>query len=72
MAAALRAAGINTKHTLTAKEKSSRPRLSNLSTTMEDIKGILALIVLIAVLIAGIWMDNHLPGFNPVETRMHP
>lgn len=39
---------------------------------MEDIKAIIALIVLILTLIAGIWMDNHLPGFNPVETRMHP
>ena len=38
---------------------------------MEDLKAILALIVLIAVLIAGIWMDNHL-GLNPVETRQHP
>ena len=39
---------------------------------MEDIKAIFALIVLIAVLIAGIWLDNHLPGFDPVQTRMHP
>jgi hypothetical protein len=39
---------------------------------MEDIKAILALIILILTLIVGIWMDNHLPGFNPVETRMHP
>ena len=35
-------------------------------------KPILAIILLIAVILFGIWMDNHLPGFNPVETRMHP
>ena len=45
---------------------------ANRPITMEDLKAILALIVLIAVLIAGIWLDNHLPGFNPVETRQHP
>jgi hypothetical protein len=39
---------------------------------MEDTKAIVALIVLILTLLVGIWMDNHLPGFNPVETRMHP
>jgi hypothetical protein len=41
-------------------------------TTMEDLKAILALIVLILIILTGIWMDNHLPGFNPVETRQHP
>jgi hypothetical protein len=39
---------------------------------MEDLKAILALIVLILIILTGIWMDNHLPGFNPVETRQHP
>ena len=48
------------------------PDANQPTNTMEDLKAIVALIVLIAVLIAGIWMDNYLPGFNPVETRMHP
>ena len=48
------------------------PGKYELQKNMEDIKAIIALIVLILTLIAGIWMDNHLPGFNPVETRMHP
>jgi hypothetical protein len=44
----------------------------NRKRNMEDTKAIVALIVLILTLLVGIWMDNHLPGFNPVETRMHP
>lgn len=39
---------------------------------MEDAKGILAAIAIILVILAGIWLDNHLPGFDPIETRMHP
>jgi hypothetical protein len=44
----------------------------NRKRNMEDTKAIVALIVLILTLLVGIWMDNHLPGFNPVETRQHP
>lgn len=38
----------------------------------ETIKNILLTLALLAILAGGIWLDNHLPGFNPVETRMHP
>ena len=53
---------------LTTHPRGSIPRQPTITT----MKPILAIILLIAVILFGIWMDNHLPGFNPVETRMHP
>jgi hypothetical protein len=35
-------------------------------------KDILTIIALIALILAGIWLDNYMPGFNPIETRQHP
>jgi len=55
-----------------AEGQASRPENMNRKRNMEDTKAIVALIVLILTLLVGIWMDNHLPGFNPVETRQHP
>ena len=50
----------------------SQPPGNITTENMNDTQAILALIVLILILLTGIWLDNHLPGFNPVETRMHP
>ena len=31
-----------------------------------------SLILLTLIFLAAVWLDNHLPGPGPVETRMHP
>jgi hypothetical protein len=28
--------------------------------------------VVIAAFIGAVYLDNHMPGFNPIETRQHP
>jgi hypothetical protein len=50
----------------------SQPPGNITTENMNDTKAILAVITVIAVILAGIWLDNNLPGFNPVETRQHP
>jgi hypothetical protein len=37
-----------------------------------NIRPLLAALGLIGLIAVGIYLDNHLPGFSPVETRHHP
>ena len=38
----------------------------------ESIKIAFAALAILSLLAGGVWLDNHLPGFNPTETRLHP
>ena len=38
----------------------------------ERIKITVAALAILSLLAGGVWLDNHLPGFNPIETRLHP
>ena len=35
-------------------------------------KNIILILALAALFVAAVWLDNHLPGYNPVQTRQHP
>jgi hypothetical protein len=36
------------------------------------VKNIILIIALAAIFMAAVYLDNHLPGYNPTETRQHP
>ena len=38
----------------------------------ESLKITVAALALLSLLAGGVWLDNHLPGFDPIETRLHP
>jgi hypothetical protein len=38
----------------------------------ESIKITVAALAILSLLAGAVWLDNHLPGFNPIETRLHP
>ena len=38
----------------------------------ERIKITISTLALLSLLAGGVWLDNHLPGLNPPETRLHP
>ena len=39
---------------------------------MKTLKDILLVTGLILIFLAAVYLDNHLPGYNPIETRQHP
>jgi hypothetical protein len=36
------------------------------------VKNILLIIALAAIFMAAVYLDNHLPGYAPTQTRQHP
>tara|TARA_R110002110_G_C13279134_1_gene702348 strand:+ start:320 stop:442 length:123 start_codon:yes stop_codon:yes gene_type:complete len=38
----------------------------------ESIKIAFAALAILSLIAGGVWLDNHLPGPNPIETRLHP
>jgi len=42
------------------------------SQVKENIKLTVAALALLSLIAGGIWLDNHMQGFDPIETRMHP
>jgi uncharacterized membrane protein len=39
---------------------------------MKTLASLFWVAVVIASFIGAVYLDNHMPGFNPIETRKHP
>jgi len=49
-----------------------KPKHHQQTNMKESIKITVAALALLSLLAGGVWLDNHLPGLNPIETRLHP